>query len=93
MPDVALMIQSGFTPRKQWIERHFRVELQEKSEETAKPTQEEATTFDPESDEDIYGQIFGDETEQPTPEGPIKTEPFGNEGVTEDETVQMDDKG
>jgi hypothetical protein len=32
MPDVALMIQSGYTPRKEWLERHFRVELEEKKE-------------------------------------------------------------
>jgi phage gp29-like protein len=37
MPDVALLIQSGYTPRKEWIERHFRVELQQKEVEGAKP--------------------------------------------------------
>ena len=58
MPDVSLMIQSGYTPRKEWIERHFRVELEQK-----KPGQEEeeATTFDPQQDQDLFGNIFGND--------------------------------
>jgi hypothetical protein len=57
MPDVSLMIQSGYTPRKEWIERHFRVELEDKSgsEENA----EENTTYDPQEDQDLFGSIFG----------------------------------
>jgi phage gp29-like protein len=64
MPDVSLMIQSGYTPRKEWIERHFRVELEEKKEgeESEQPTQ-----FDPKQDQDLFGSIFGDESsQQPT---------------------------
>ena len=56
MPDVSLMIQSGYTPRKEWIERHFRVELEEKKEENP---EDEAVSFDPEKDKDLFGSIFG----------------------------------
>jgi hypothetical protein len=56
MPDVSLMIQSGYTPRKEWIERHFRVELEEKKEGGEA---EEATTFDPQQDQNLFGSIFG----------------------------------
>ena len=66
MPDVSLLIQSGYTPRKEWIERHFRVELEEKSQ---KQEAEEGTTFDPQQDQDLFGSIFGDEAgAQPSPQ-------------------------
>jgi hypothetical protein len=70
MPDVSLLIQSGYTPKKEWIERHFRVELQDATDfETNKEGETEArTTYDPESDEDLYGSIFGNE-EETAPEG------------------------
>jgi hypothetical protein len=58
MPDVSLMIQSGYTPRKEWIERHFRVELEEKKEENP---EDEAVSYDPEKDQDLFGSIFGAE--------------------------------
>jgi hypothetical protein len=58
MPDVSLLIQSGYTPRKEWIERHFRVELEEKKEESEEG---QPTTFDPEQDKDLFGSIFGAE--------------------------------
>jgi hypothetical protein len=61
MPDVSLLIQSGYTPRKEWIERHFRVELEEKKEEGEEG---ESTTFDPEQDKDLFGSIFGAEGAQ-----------------------------
>lgn len=57
MPDVSLMIQSGYTPRKEWIERHFRVELEEKKT----GEEEEKTTYDPQEDNDLAKEIFGDE--------------------------------
>ena len=64
MPDVSLMIQSGYTPKKEWIERHFRVELEEKKE--GAPT-EESTQYDPKQDQDLFGSIFGDgSSQQPT---------------------------
>jgi hypothetical protein len=150
MPDVSLMIQSGYTPRKEWIERHFRVELEDKT-----GNQEDAggdTTYDPKQDQDLFGDIFGggaggateqqqqaaatdlgaatEELETPpgaTPEesqadaisNPLPEEspsndqwmtddeiekllggleeeppkkPFGNQGITEDEAVEMDRK-
>jgi hypothetical protein len=62
MPDVSLLIQSGYTPRKEWIERHFRVELEEKSK---KEEESESTTFDPQQDQDLFGSIFGGDG-QPT---------------------------
>jgi hypothetical protein len=63
MPDVSLLIQSGYTPKKEWIERHFRVELQDATDfETNKEGETEArTTYDPETDGDLYGSIFGNE--------------------------------
>ena len=61
MPDVSLLIQSGYTPRKEWIERHFRVELEEKKEEG---DEGQPTTFDPEQDKDLFGSIFGAEGAQ-----------------------------
>jgi phage gp29-like protein len=92
MPDVALMIQSGFTPQKEWIERHFRVELEDKKEDPGAPKEEDAT-FDPEKDEDLFGSIFGtgEENVSPTKEQP-EPEPFGDEKITEDEAVAMDEK-
>jgi hypothetical protein len=64
MPDVSLLIQSGYTPRKEWIERHFRVELEEKK---AGEGEEAATQFDPQEDQDLFGSIFGNEgAGQPT---------------------------
>lgn len=56
MPDVSLLIQSGYTPRKEWIERHFRVELEEKK---AGEEEQESTQFDPQKDQDLFGNIFG----------------------------------
>ena len=59
MPDVSLMIQSGYTPRKEWIERHFRVELEEKEVSEEESTE---TTYDPQEDQDLFGSVM----EQPT---------------------------
>ena len=57
VPDLSLLVQSGYVPRREWIERHFRVELAEKKEGEE---EEEATQFDPEKDQDLFGSIFGD---------------------------------
>ena len=88
MPDVSLLIQSGYTPKKEWIERHFRVELESKKE-SAPPAQENTTTYNPDEDQDLFGSIFGaeGETSEQSPE-----KPFGNEKVTEDEAVTMADE-
>jgi phage gp29-like protein len=66
MPDVALMIQSGYTPRKEWLERHFRVELEEKKESGEEG---ESTTYNPQEDQDLFGSIFGAEGQQAATEG------------------------
>ena len=39
VPDVSLLIQSGYTPKKEWLERHFRIELEDKSAGGAAPQQ------------------------------------------------------
>jgi hypothetical protein len=68
MPDVSLMIQSGYTPKKEWIERHFRVELEDKKSPEEGGSEE--TQFDPEQDQNLFENIFGSEgqtTGQPTP--------------------------
>jgi hypothetical protein len=66
MPDVSLLIQSGYTPRKEWIERHFRVELEEKKEEGEEG---QPTTYDPKADKDLFGSIFGGEGQQAGAQG------------------------
>jgi len=65
VPDLSLLIQSGYTPRKEWVERHFRIELEDKKEEGAEG---EAVTFDPEKDQDLFGSIFGSQAEGSTPD-------------------------
>ncbi len=67
MPDVSLMIQSGYTPRKEWLERHFRVELEEKKE--GEQGESEKTQFDPQQDQNLFENIFGTEGQgaQPSP--------------------------
>lgn len=65
VPDLSLLIQSGYKPKREWIERHFRVELEDEEESE----EEEATTFDAEKDQDLFGSIFGSNPEaasQPT---------------------------
>jgi hypothetical protein len=70
VPDLSLLIQSGYTPRKEWIERHFRVELEEKSPGESGGAEEEAQ-FDPQKDQNLFENIFGPEGEGqgPTPQG------------------------
>ena len=58
MPDVSLMIQSGYTPRKEWIERHFRVELEEKEVSGEESTE---TTYDPQEDQDLFESVMDEE--------------------------------
>lgn len=71
MSDISVMIQSGYKPKREWLERHFRVELEE--EETIEPDkmnaeEEESTTFDPVEDADLYASIFGNEGEEESSE-------------------------
>jgi len=68
MPDVSLLIQSGFTPKKEWLERHFRVELDDKKESGGASAESPATTYDPAQDADLYGSIFGSGGEETSPD-------------------------
>jgi hypothetical protein len=66
VPDVSLLIQSGYTPRTEWIERHFRVELEQKK---VGGDEQEGTTYNPEQDQNLFNNIFGSEGEgKPTPQ-------------------------
>ena len=62
MPDVSLMIQSGYTPRKEWIERHFRVELEDKTNPEGAQQGEGTGETTSQTDQDLFGSIFGDQT-------------------------------
>jgi len=64
MPDVSLLIQSGFTPTKEWITRHFRVDLQEQTEETQPQGGDGGVeTGNPAETGDMYESIFGTDQE------------------------------
>jgi hypothetical protein len=67
VPDLSLLIQSGYTPRKEWIERHFRIELEDKGPEGAAPEAEgeNGTMYNPQTDGDLFGSIFGGDTASP----------------------------
>lgn len=80
--DVSLLIQNGFKPKKGWVERHFRVDLEEDLEVNGIPGQDSSgeVTFDAEKDKDLFANIFGDEqpaetppTGEETPEQPEQT--------------------
>ena len=101
MADVSLMIQSGYKPKKEWIQHHFKVDLADEEDfQAAAPEVEGAPeTYDPEADGDLYAKIFGDEgeeapeTEMAPGEESGEEKPFGDEEITEDEAVTMaDDK-
>lgn len=55
VPDLSLLVQSGYVPRREWIERHFRVELEKEETEA----EEEETTFDPQEDQNLFESIMG----------------------------------
>lgn len=81
--DVSMLIQNQFKPKREWIERHFRVDL----EDEVKPLfpgqkgEAEETTFDPEKDKNLYESIFGpDDPSAETLEGD------STEGTTDEET-------
>jgi hypothetical protein len=60
--DVSLLIQNGFKPRREWIERHFRVDLEDEAKSAeGQQGSEGETTFDPEKDKNLYESIFGPE--------------------------------
>lgn len=70
--DVSVLIQSGYKPKKEWIQRHFRVELEEDAPAFETEEEPEAETYNPEEDQDLYRSIFGDET---TPDEPLEELP------------------
>jgi hypothetical protein len=88
MADVSLMIQSGYKPKKEWLENHFKVDLADEEDFQASAPQAEVKgtpeSYDPDADGDLYDKIFGGE------EGEEK--PFGDEEITEDEAVSMADE-
>jgi hypothetical protein len=54
------LIQNGFKPRREWIERHFRVDLEDEAKSAeGQQGSEGETTFDPEKDKNLYESIFG----------------------------------
>jgi hypothetical protein len=58
--DVSLLIQNGFKPRREWIERHFRVDLEDEAKSAeGQQGSEGETMFDPEKDKNLYESIFG----------------------------------
>lgn len=61
MTDVSVLIQSGYKPKKEWIQRHFRVELEEEAPPIEAPEEEETETYNPEEEGDLFASIFGDE--------------------------------
>ena len=83
MADVSLLIQSGYKPKKEWLENHFKVDLAEEEDfQAAAPQSEiegEPESYDPETDGDLYDKIFGDDSKKP----------FGDEEITEDEATSM----
>jgi hypothetical protein len=79
--DVSMLMQQGFKPKREWVERHFRVDLEEEPPEYKPGGQEEEgnTKFDPEKDKDLYESIFGPEEasggENPTEGAPTEETP------------------
>ena len=61
VPDLSLLIQSGFKPKREWVERHFKIELED--EEPGGPEGEEGgrTTYDPVADANLFESTFGNE--------------------------------
>ena len=75
--DVSLLIQNGFKPRKEWIQRHFRVDLEDELKPMF-PGQEDPNAevnFDPNTDKDLFKSIFGDEESAPTEPAEAPAEP------------------
>jgi hypothetical protein len=89
MPDVSLLIQSGFTPTKEWISRHFRVDLHEKTEETAPQGGDGGIeTGNPAETGDMYESIFGTDPESDLGSNPQGEEPEPFDTTTEEQGEQ-----
>ena len=81
VPDLSLLIQSGYKPKREWIERHFRVELEEEEEGGEEG---ENTTYNPETDSDLFNSVFGADAQPagqeaaatpPVEEAPVEEQP------------------
>jgi len=95
--DLSMLDQLGFKPRREWVERHFRIELEnEVGFNTTEESPEENESYNPE--EDLYASIFGDEApseEFPEEEGTSleeTPEEFPEEQTAEEETPEGDDE-
>lgn len=73
--DVTMLIQSGYKPKREWVERHFRVDLEEEAPGYMKKEEEGNTRFDPEKDGDLYESIFGPDAETTPSEGETEGAP------------------
>lgn len=81
VPDLSLLIQSGYKPKREWIERHFRIELEEEEEGDQEG---ENTTYNPQEDSDLFGSIFGDQAGvAPAAESPAEPTPEATSGEPE----------
>jgi hypothetical protein len=82
MADVSLLIQSGYKPKREWLENHFKVDLADEEDFQAAAPQAEVEgtpeSYDADADGDLYDKIFGDEEK-----------PFGDDEITEDEATSM----
>lgn len=61
--DISLLIQNGFKPKREWVSRHFRVDLEDEAKPLY-PGQEPPggeVNYDPEKDKNLYESIFGPE--------------------------------
>lgn len=80
VPDLSLLIQSGYKPRREWIERHFRVELEDE-EDTGE--EDDATTYNPEQDQNLFESVFGPGAAGAEGKGQPQAAPTAEEGETE----------
>jgi len=84
VPDLSLLIQSGFRPKKEWVERHFKVELED--EEPGGPEGEEdggKVTYDPEQDANLFENTFGPNAEAAPAESPPEVSTEGETAPAE----------
>ena len=97
--DLSILIQSGFKPRREWVERHFRIELESEAPDFETKEEEDNTTYNPDKDTDLYNSIFGGDgsedsepddqpSEQPLPEPEAEAEETLPEEPEEDTTDQ-----
>jgi phage gp29-like protein len=61
--DLLVLSELGYKPTRDWIKRHFRVDLEEEGPEFTTTEEQEPTVYSPEEDGDLFKSIFGDERE------------------------------